>query len=49
MKRRGRPDVKNNTTIFTLFFGGLKHGQEVVPPFWAPESHVFKSAQTSVL
>ena len=36
-KRRERPKVNKNTTIFTLFFGGLKNWQEVVPPFGAPK------------
>ena len=43
-KRREGPEVKKNTTIFTLFLGSLKNGQEVVPPFWAPKCQFFKSA-----
>ena len=35
-KRREMPEVKQNTTIFALSFWCLKDGQEVVPPFWAP-------------
>ena len=47
MKRRERPEVKKNT-IFTLFLG-LKNGQELVPPFWAPNFHFFKSAEAAML
>ena len=29
MKRKEKPEVNKNTTIVTLFWGGLKSGQEV--------------------
>ena len=41
-KRRERPEVKK--TPF-LHFWGLKNGQEVVPPLWAPKSQLLKSAK----
>ena len=48
-KRRERPEVKNNTPFFHQIFWGLKKGQEVVPPFWAPKFQFFKSAKTILL
>ena len=40
-KRRERPEVKKTPPFLQCFFG-LKNGQEVVPPFWAPKFQFFK-------
>ena len=45
VKRRERPDVQQHHN-FCTFFGGLKSGQEVVPPFWAPKFHFLEICQT---
>ena len=36
---------KNTPPFFHQTFWGLKNGQEVVPPFWAPKFQFFKSAK----
>ena len=46
VKRRERPEVKK--TIFTLFYWGFQNGQEVVPPFWATNFQILKSAKTTI-
>ena len=48
MKRRERPEVKKHHCFYIVFWG-LKNGQEVVTPFWAPKKHVLKSAKTTIL
>ena len=45
VKRRERPDVIIKTPPFLHCFLGLKNGQEVVPPFWAPKCHIYTSAK----
>ena len=52
---RGREGSKSergqgskNTTMFTLFLGGLKHEQEVVTPLWAQNIDFQKYAKTLV-
>ena len=49
--REGKGEKKREARCQKTFlhcFWGLKNGQEVVPPFWAPKFQFFKSAEAPI-